>query len=85
MNKPDAGRKEQGPFDIQARTFRFGVRIVGLANKLPSSIAGVEISRQLIRAGTSTGSNMEEVDAAVSKRDFVNGARISRKEARESR
>ena len=28
---------------------------------------------------------MEEADAAVSKRDFVNGVRISRKEARESR
>ena len=28
---------------------------------------------------------MEEADAAVSKKDFVNGVRVSRKEARESR
>jgi four helix bundle protein len=79
------GRRGQAPFDIKERTFQFAVRIVGLANQLPSSIAGVEIARQLIRTGTSIGSNMEEADAAVSKRDFVNGVRISRKEARESR
>ncbi|HEY7676657.1 MAG TPA: four helix bundle protein [Candidatus Methylomirabilis sp.] len=77
--------KEQVPFDIKERTFHFGVRVVQLVNRLPRTIAGVEIARQLIRAGTSVGSNMEEADAAVSKRDFVNGVRISRKEARESR
>ncbi len=85
MEMREMARRGQAPFDIKERTFQFGVRVVRLANKLPSSISGVEIARQLIRAGTSIGSNMEEADAAVSKRDFVNGVRISRKEARESR
>jgi len=73
------------PFDIKERTFLFGVRIIKLVGKLPRTVAGIEVGRQLIRAGTSVGSNMEEADGAVSKKDFVNHVKIARKEARESR
>ena len=73
------------PFDIKQRTFLFGVRIIKLVGKLPRTVAGVEVGRQLIRAGTSVGSNMQEADGALSKKDFVNHVRIARKEARESR
>ena len=84
MDTSERHRRGKEPFDSKERTFQFGVRMGGLANKLPSNIAGVEIARHLIRAGTSIGSTMQDA-AAVSKRDFVNGVRISRKEARESR
>ncbi len=82
----DAGVSPRGkePPDIQHRTFRFGVRVLQLADQLPATVAGREIARQLIRAGTSVGSNMQEADAAVSKKDFINDVGISRKEARES-
>ncbi|MBI4572295.1 MAG: four helix bundle protein [candidate division NC10 bacterium] len=73
------------PFDIKKRTFLFAVRIVQLVGKLPRTVAGIEIGRQLLRAGTSVGSNVEEADGAVSRKDFVNHTRIARKEARESR
>jgi four helix bundle protein len=73
------------PFDIKERTFLFGVRIIELVGELPRTVAGIEVGRQLIRAGTSVGSNMEEADGAVSKKDFVNHVKIARKEARESR
>ena len=73
------------PFDIKERTFLFGVRIVRLVGKLPRTVAGIEVGRQLIRAGTSVGSNMEEADGALSKKDFIKHIKISRKEARESR
>jgi four helix bundle protein len=73
------------PFDIKKRTFLFAVRIVQLVGRLPRTVAGIEIGRQLIRAGTSVGSNVEEADGAVSRKDFVNHTRIARKEARESR
>jgi four helix bundle protein len=73
------------PFDIKKRTFLFSVRIVQLVGRLPRTVAGIEIGRQLIRAGTSVGSNVEEADGAVSRKDFVNHTRIARKEARESR
>jgi four helix bundle protein len=73
------------PFDIKKRTLLFAVRIVQLLGRLPRTVAGTEIGRQLIRAGTSVGSNVEEADGAVSRKDFVNHTRIARKEARESR
>lgn len=72
-------------FDIKQRTFEFGVRIVKLVGKLPRTVAGIEVGRQLVRAGTSVGSNTEEADAGVSRKDFVNHIRIARKEAKESR
>ena len=50
------------PFDIKKRTFLFAVRIVQLVGKLPRTVAGIEIGRQLLRAGTSVGSNVEEAD-----------------------
>lgn len=73
------------PFDIKKRTFLFAVRIVQLVGRLPRTVAGIEIGRQLLRSGTSVGSNVEEADGAVSRKDFVNHTRIARKEARESR
>ncbi len=73
------------PYDIKERTFIFGVRVIKLVGKLPRTVAGIEVGRQLIRAGTSVGSNMEEADAAMSKKDFIKHTKIARKEARESR
>ena len=84
MENTRGAKRGQKPFDIKERTFQFAVTIIHLANQLPSTIAGREIARQLIRAGTSVGSNMQAADAAVSKRDFINDVRISRKEARET-
>jgi four helix bundle protein len=72
------------PYDIRKRTFQFGVRIVKLVGRFPRTIAATEIGRQLIKAGTSVGSNMHEADEGVSKKDFINHVRIARKEARES-
>jgi four helix bundle protein len=73
------------PFDIRKRTFLFAVRVVQLVAKLPRTTAAIEVGRQLVRAGSSVGSNVEEADGALSPKDFVNHMRIARKEARESR
>ena len=71
--------------DIQEQTFRFAVCVITLVGKLPRTVAGIEVGRQLVRAGTSVGSNMQEADEALSKKDFVNHVRIARKEGRESK
>jgi len=73
------------PYEIKERTFEFGLMVVQLVNRLPNSLAGRELGRQLIQAGTSVGANVEEADAAESDRDFVHKVSIARKEARESR
>ena len=86
MDGSKAGQvKVEKNFDIKQRTFRCGVRNVKLVGKLPRTVAGIEVGRQLVRAGTSVGSNTEEADAGVSRKDFVNHIRIARREAKESR
>ncbi len=77
--------KSRQKFDIQERTFEFAVRVVKLVNRLPRTIAGVEIGRQIVRSATSVGSNVEEADAAESKRDFIHKMSIAHKETRETR
>ncbi|MGB8648678.1 MAG: four helix bundle protein [Anaerolineae bacterium] len=71
--------------DIRDRTFRFGVRVVRMSNRLPRTAAGFELARQVIRSGTSIGANLEEADAGESKADFVHKAKIALKESRETR
>jgi four helix bundle protein len=81
-----ASGKDRGvPFDIRKRTFLFAVRVVQFVGKLPRATAALEIARQLVRAGSSVGCNVEEADGALSRKDFVNQLRIARKEARETR
>ncbi len=60
--------KSEKRFDIQERTFEFAVQVVKLVNRLPRTVAGVEIGRQVVRSATSVGSNVEEADAASNSR-----------------
>jgi four helix bundle protein len=72
------------PRDILQRTARFADRIVRLCLSLPHNVVGWEIGKQLIRAGTSVGANVEEAQAAESTADFVHKMKIARKECREA-
>jgi four helix bundle protein len=73
------------PKDIRERTFEFALRIIKLCNEL-NKRPGVcrDISRQLLKAGTSVGANTEEAQAAQSKPDFISKNSIALKEARET-
>jgi len=77
-------RKDYRPTDIQQRTFMFGIRIVKLVDRLPRTLAGTEIGRQLLRAGTSIGANVREADGAETHKDFVHKIGIAGKEAKET-
>ena len=77
--------KGGGKFDIQDRTFEFAVRVVRLVDRLPRTVASVEIGRQVVRSATSVRSNMEEADAAEAKQDFIHKMSVAHKEARETR
>jgi len=76
---------QQSPKDIQKRTFDFAIRVVKLVDRLSRTLAAVEIGRQVLRSGTSVGANVQEADAAESKKDFVHKMGIARKEAQETR
>jgi four helix bundle protein len=71
--------------NIRERTFRFGVRIVKMVNRLPRTTAGFALGNQVIRSGTGIGANIEEADAAESKDDFIHKMKIALKEAQETR
>lgn len=72
-------------FDIRERAKKFAIRVINLVKKFPKDISGFELGKQLIRSGTSIGANLEEADAAPTRKDFNHKVSISYKEAKESR
>lgn len=71
--------------DRQERTLNFSIRIVNLCKFLrENGGTGYDLSKQLIRSGTSIGANVEEAKNAESKPDFIHKMTISLKEARET-
>lgn len=61
------------------------MEVIKIANALPNTVAGRHVGGQLIRAGTSSGSNYEEACGAESKPDFAHKMSIVLKELKESR
>jgi four helix bundle protein len=71
--------------NILDRTFRFAVRITKLCIFLDSrGGTGRVLGSQVVRAGTSVGSQVEEAQAAESTADFISKMSIGLKEARET-
>jgi len=70
--------------DIYERLLSFGIRIVKFCKILSKNFDNKVIADQLIRAGTSVGANMQEADAASSRKDFINKVNISKKEIQET-
>jgi four helix bundle protein len=70
--------------DIVKRSYKFALRIIQIANKLPNSSFTYPIRDQLIRSGTSVGSNAEEASAGFSRSDFIFKMSVASKEAREA-
>lgn len=72
------------PNIIAAKSFDFSLDIIKLYQKL-KLMKEFDISRQVLRSGTSIGANIQEATAAVSKNDFLNKMAIASKEARETK
>ena len=76
---------EESVRDIEERTFNFAVRIIKLCQYLKKkSWVNSTLGKQLLRCGTSIGSNVEKAQGAQSRADFINKNNISLKEARET-
>lgn len=69
---------------IVTLTFDFSIEIIGLYKTLLEQKEYV-ISKQLLRSATSIGANVEEANAAQTKRDFAAKVSIASKEARETK
>lgn len=65
-------------------TFDFSLKIIGLYKILIGQNEYV-ISKQLLKSATSIGANVEEANAAQTKKDFIMKMSIASKEARETK
>jgi len=72
-------------FDLEERTAKFGEDIIEFAKKVPKNVVTIPLISQLVKAGTSVGSNYCEADCAESRKDFEHKMGICKKEAKESK
>lgn len=70
---------------ILVRSYDFAVRIIKLYQYLVKQFKEYELSKQILRSGTSIGSNVEEAVGGQSRKDFLSKLSIAYKEARETR
>ena len=68
---------------VKDKSYLFAVRVLRLARTLRQHNE-FELSKQVVRAGTSIGANVEEALAGFSRRDFAAKMSIASKEARET-
>jgi len=69
---------------VQRKSYLFSVRVVKLYKMLIEEKNAYAIGKQILRSGTSIGTNIEEGIGGQSKADFVSKMNIAYKEARET-
>jgi len=84
MSDNDRTRNAKGD-ELAERLLDFAVRIIKLTKSLPKTSVGRHVEGQLVRCGTSPGSNYEEARGAESRADFVHKLGIVLKELKETR
>src|SRR5437588_2686992 len=57
--------------ELKQRTFEFGIRTIRAVEALPRSETAKALGRQLLRTGTSVGTNYRAAARARSRADFV--------------
>jgi four helix bundle protein len=69
---------------LQEKSYAFALRIIKLYKYLCNEHKEYELSRQVLKSGTSIGANVEEAIGGQSEKDFLSKLSISYKEARET-
>lgn len=70
---------------ILDKSYAFAVRIVSFCRDIQQRKKEFVLTKQLLRSGTSIGSNVEEATQGQSKKDFIAKLSIALKEAHETR
>ena len=78
------GRKEMNQEEMKQRTKLFALGIIQLVESLPKERTTEVLGRQLLRSGTSVGSNYRSACRAKSIADFISKMGIVEEEADES-
>lgn len=69
---------------MEDRLIRFAVQVIKIAESLPRSVTGIELSGQLIRSSSSAALNYGEAQCAESPKDFIHKLKVVLKELRET-
>ncbi len=69
---------------LKTKSYDFALRIVKLYKYVASEHREYVLSKQILRAGTSIGANVEEAGQGQSKADFIHKLSIAQKEAFET-
>ena len=69
---------------VQTKSYQFALRIVKLYMFLKQEKKEYELSKQVLRSGTSIGANIEEAIGGQSGKDFLSKMSIAYKECRET-
>jgi four helix bundle protein len=71
-------------YDIHERIFNFIVKVINFLNKLPKNPTNLIFIGQATRSVTSMGANDQEADGASTRKDFIHGFTVVRKEGKET-
>lgn len=71
-------------YDLEDRTLEFSKRIIYLVKSLPKNTINFNLTDQVVRSGTSMGSNYREANETETKKNFLFRIRICRKEGKET-
>lgn len=71
-------------FELERRTKTFALRVISFVAELPKNKVTDVIGYQLLKAGTSIGSNYREANRAESRNDFIHKIAIVEKKAAET-
>ena len=72
------------PEELESRLIDFAANIISISECLKSNYAGIHLSKQIVRSGTSPALNYGEARGAESRKDFLHKIRIVLKELRET-
>ena len=69
---------------LQDKSFKFALQIIKLSRHLKTTYNEFDLSRQILKSGTSIGANIREAKNAQSQADFASKLSIALKEADET-
>lgn len=70
--------------ELKDRTMDFAVRVLRMAEKMPNTVSGQTVARQVARSGTSVAANYRAALRGKSCADFINKITIVLEEADET-
>ena len=69
---------------LEKRTEQFAISIIQLSGKVPETLESKILRRQIVKSGTSVGSNYREAKRGKNKPDFISRIKICKGEASET-